>query len=210
MKKNIIIPFSEWFIYYENLELDNDLILSELKNLEYDFCGEDLDIQNICKSFLSKNKNIFSTLTNGNLIKQKFKEIIKDGLADMGIDEDFEIQSNWSTLVKNKGFSEFHYHSNYWLSAVYYPSGTLDDNIKIEFTRPQIIPWDVASNSNSISNAFFYGYCRHKVKKGDLIVFPSYLRHRIFYYFGNLDRYSIAMNIRPIGKIGRNDSTLIL
>jgi len=204
VKNNIIIPFSEWFLHFEDLRLDNDLIVNELKNLTYDSCENNLNIQNIIKSYISKNTNIFSTLTNGNLIKQGFKDIIKEGIKDVGIYQDFDIQSNWATLVKNKGFSEIHYHSNYWLSAVYYPSGTLEDNIKIDFFRPQILPWDV--NNKDTDSIYLNNFCRVNVKKGDLIVFPSYLRHRISYYFGDSDRYSIAMNIHPIGKIGRKDS----
>ena len=204
MKKNIFIPFSEWFLYFEDLQLNDELILKDLKKLQYEFCDDDINIQNITKLFMSKNTNILSILTDGDSIKEKFKNLIKDSLKDMGINQDFEIQNSWSTLVKSNGFSEIHYHANYWLSAVYYPSGTLEDNIKIEFSRPQILPWDVTNNP--IDSFFFNNKCKQIVKKGDLIVFPSYLKHRIFYYFGNLDRYSIAMNIVPIGKIGRNDS----
>ena len=208
MKKNIFIPFSEWFLYFEDLQLNDELILKDLKKLQYEFCDDDINIQNITKLFMSKNTNILSILTDGDSIKEKFKNLIKDSLKDMGINQDFEIQNSWSTLVKSNGFSEIHYHANYWLSAVYYPSGTLEDNIKIEFSRPQIIPWDVTNNP--IDSFFFNNKCKQIVKKGDLIVFPSYLKHRIFYYFGNLDRYSIAMNIVPIGKIGRNDSMVRL
>ena len=208
MKKNIFIPFSEWFLYFEDLQLNDELILKDLKKLQYEFCDDDINIQNITKLFMSKNTNILSILTDGDSIKEKFKNLIKDSLKDMGINQDFEIQNSWSTLVKSNGFSEIHYHANYWLSAVYYPSGTLEDNIKIEFSRPQILPWDVTNNP--IDSFFFNNKCKQIVKKGDLIVFPSYLKHRIFYYFGNLDRYSIAMNIVPIGKIGRNDSMVRL
>ena len=208
MKKNIFIPFSEWFLYFEDLQLNDELILKDLKKLQYEFCDDDINIQNITKLFMSKNTNILSILTDGDSIKEKFKNIIKDSLKDMGINQDFEIQNSWSTLVKSNGFSEIHYHANYWLSAVYYPSGTLEDNIKIEFSRPQILPWDVTNNP--IDSFFFNNKCKQIVKKGDLIVFPSYLKHRIFYYFGNLDRYSVAMNIAPIGKIGRNDSMVRL
>ena len=208
MKKNIFIPFSEWFLYFEDLQLNDELILKDLKKLQYESCDDDINIQNITKLFMSKNTDVLSILTDGDSIKEKFKNIIKDSLKDMGINQDFEIQNNWSTLVKSNGFSEIHYHANYWLSAVYYPSGTLEDNIKIEFSRPQIIPWDVTNNP--IDSFFFNNKCKQIVKKGDLIVFPSYLKHRIFYYFGNLDRYSVAMNIVPIGKIGRNDSMVRL
>ena len=139
MKKNIFIPFSEWFLYFEDLQLNDELILKDLKKLQYESCDDDINIQNITKLFMSKNTNILSILTDGDSIKEKFKNLIKDSLKDMGINQDFEIQNSWSTLVKSNGFSEIHYHANYWLSAVYYPSGTLEDNIKIEFSRPQTV-----------------------------------------------------------------------
>ena len=46
-----------------------------------------------------------------------------------------------------------------------------------------------------------------RVLKGDLIVFPSSLRHKIGFNFTKQNRYSLALNILPKGNIGRGDGS---
>mgnify|MGYP003625805086 CR=1 FL=1 len=186
MQANIVYPFAEWFLYYENVDVNNERITSYLKNLEY---------ENTSQSNSSKEMYV---LSHHNVLKQKFISIIEDGIHQFGYTNKVDIETSWGTLTKTNGYSEFHHHPNYWLSAVYYSSG----EGHIEFMRPQIVPYSIKEMQHfTINNT-----CIQTVKKGDLIVFPSYLRHRIYYYEGKEDRYSIAMNINPIGKIGIKDS----
>ena len=184
MHKNIIYPFAEWFLYYENVDVNNEMIVSHLKNLEYNDTGH---------SASSNEMNILN-----DYLKLKFISIIEEGITQFGYTNKVDIETSWGTLTKTNGYSEFHHHPNYWLSAVYYPSG----EGKIEFLRPQVVPHSMKDvNHFTINNS-----CMQDVKGGDFIIFPSYLRHRIYYYKGLEDRYSIAMNINPIGKIGFGDS----
>jgi len=48
------------------------------------------------------------------------------------------------------------------------------------------------------------------ISKGDLLIFPSNLKHQISKNTSNNDRYSIAGNILPHGKIGIKDSEIFL
>ena len=186
MQANIVYPFAEWFLYYENVDVNNERITSYLKNLEY---------ENTSQSNSSKEMYV---LSHHNVLKQKFISIIEEGITQFGYTNKVDIETSWATLTKTNGYSEFHHHPNYWLSAVYYPSG----EGKIEFLRQHVLPHSMKDvNHFTINNS-----CMQDVKGCDFIIFPSYLRHRIYYYKGLEDRYSIAMNINPIGKIGFGDS----
>ncbi len=190
MHKNIVIPFAEWLLYYENVDVNNKDILSYLTHCNYD----DIGYGNKASS-ASDNMYILSDMKS---VKEKFTNIIEEGIKQFGYTNKVNIETSWGTLTKTNGYSEFHHHPNYWLSAVYYPSGEGE----IEFLRPQVIPHSIEDIQHfTINNS-----CIQKVKGGDLVIFPSYLRHRIYYYKGVEDRYSIAMNINPLGKIGFGDS----
>lgn len=200
MNKHIVYPFAEWFLYYENVDVDNEKIISYLKNLDYYSIGfgeHQYEKVNDENAITASTREMYVLNTN-NKLKQQFIKIIEEGIKQFGYTNEVDIETSWGTLTRKNGYSEFHHHPNYWLSAVYYPSG----EGKIEFLRPQIVPHSMKDIQHfTINNS-----CIHTVKKGDLIVFPSYLRHRIYYYKGEEDRYSIAMNINPVGKIGFGDS----
>ena len=59
-------------------------------------------------------------------------------------------------------------------------------------------------------NNFNAPYWSVFVEKGDLIIFPAHLSHAIGTNNTDTDRYSIAVNILPKGRIGHNDGELIL
>jgi hypothetical protein len=45
-------------------------------------------------------------------------------------------------------------------------------------------------------------------EKNLLVFFPSVLRHRVSKYSGKDNRYSLAFNLFPTGKIGNGDSSI--
>jgi hypothetical protein len=45
-------------------------------------------------------------------------------------------------------------------------------------------------------------------KKNLMIIFPSYLFHKVNTHISNENRYSLAFNLFPKGNIGKNDSSL--
>ena len=72
MQANIVYPFAEWFLYYENVDVNNERITSYLKNLEY---------ENTSQSNSSKEMYV---LSHHNVLKQKFISIIEDGIHQFG------------------------------------------------------------------------------------------------------------------------------
>ena len=73
------------------------------------------------------------------------------------------------------------------------------NNPLAQFTDYTIIPRD-----------YYIGNCNEYSVypiKNLLLLFPSYLSHRIGDYKGKTPRYSLAFNVVPIGEYGQSDST---
>ena len=45
-------------------------------------------------------------------------------------------------------------------------------------------------------------------KKGDIVLFPSFVHHLIMPHKDPIDRYSLAFNVHPTGHYGARDSTI--
>jgi len=194
--KNFIVPFAEWVFSCENLEIDNKIIVEHLKNLDF------INVEGFFnRPFITKDKNILNNLPN---VKNYFEKIIHNSIKEIGYNVDIKIGTSWGTLCRGNLLSEFHNHSNYWLSAVYYPHGSEN---KIQFRKPIPSNWQINTEIQNPNYTSFTSTDYTKINnQGTLIVFPSYLQHRIINQ--SEERYSIAMNINPIGEIGTDDSKI--
>ncbi len=112
--------------------------------------------------------------------------------------EDYEIYSNaWININPKGGFNVPHDHPNFWWSGTYYvriPENPPDKSGCLEFLDPR-------TNINAMSLPKTANFkSRHQImpKPGDLIVFPSYLRHWVYPNEQDEDRISIAFNIKYI------------
>ena len=137
------------------------------------------------------------------LILKYFNQYSKEFLS---YDGDFDITTSWFTKVE-KGSSQFHFHKNSFYSAVLY-FGEYDQvsGGSIQFNSPieQLSDFQINPNKWFLGNANLWGV--YPIKNL-LLFFPSYLSHRIEEYYGENPRYSLAVNIVPIGKYGEADST---
>ena len=118
----------------------------------------------------------------------------------------FKICSSWGTMTEPNGFSRLHYHTNSWLSAIYYPEG--DPNFKVSFGDYKT---DWFKDEPIEYNTFNEAAKNFTVTKNMLILFPSSLRHQILPNKSKKNRYSIAFNIMPNGEFNYpSDSQLNL
>jgi len=155
-------------------------------------------------NYISVNKKILHTKQFKSLKDILYKEI-KTGVQDaFKYDVDFTIENSWGTMSQPNAVSEFHTHSNYWYSAVYYPHGTYEDNMSITFDKSLPSFFTVPIKQYKHYNQHQYVL---RVTEGDLIVFPATLRHKIGFNFTKQNRYSLALNILPKGNIGDNDGS---
>ncbi len=107
--------------------------------------------------------------------------------------ESYKIIDSWLNISTRGGFQFEHSHTtprsfrNYALSGVYYHQTTGDDGL-IEFVSP---------NTLQASNITFFGsqYIAYKPQIGKILLFPSWLRHRVTINNTDSERISISFNI---------------
>jgi uncharacterized protein (TIGR02466 family) len=182
------------------LNLDNIKILNYLKKLKYINTAKTENNGALCQ--MSERMDLLKDLT---LLKKEINTKVKffiENILEYNIK--FKLLNSWSTQVKPNGFSQSHHHTHSFISGVYYPFG--DEGFKIEFTKKYINKFfDLPiKNFNPFnSNAASIG-----IKSNMLILFLSDLGHEILPNKSNIDRYSLAFNVNPIGKIGNRDSEI--
>ena len=155
-------------------------------------------------NYITVNKRILHTdkfKDLKNVLNKEIKIAIQEYFK---YDIDFTIENSWGTVSEPNAVSEFHTHSNYWFSAVYYPHGIYKDELSIIFDRTLPSLFNVPIKEFIPSNQ---NQCIIRVTEGDLVVFPASLRHKIGFNFTKQNRYSLALNILPKGNIGHGDGT---
>ncbi len=121
----------------------------------------------------------------------------------------FKITTSWGTKITRDTFSQFHNHRNSVYSSVFYLD--VDEySAPIEFDSENIFPQEILLNKPSEWNIHNSKSWFIKPEKNMLIIFPSYLRHRIGQHNSDNPRYSIAFNLFPNSLIGTGDSSLEL
>mgnify|MGYP001373534439 CR=1 FL=1 len=135
---------------------------------------------------------------------EKYKKFAREQL---NYKENFQISTSWITKIETGGQCQQHCHKNSFYSGVYYfDEYEQNKGGTIEFQTPlmnlpdfYLIPkeWNFL-NSNVIEIT---------PVKNLLVLFPSYLFHRVLLYHGTSMRRSLSFNIVPTGKYGSGDSS---
>ena len=171
----------------------------ELKNYEGEFetithalCSQSKDLRVLEK--YSKTKKI---------LLDYFKKFSDEVLE---YDNDYDITTSWLTKSSEGQFSTFHNHKNSFWSGVYYYGDYDNNSSNIEFSSPLGIyqQYELNVRNPNMVNSIL-SYIKPSSKK--LILFPSYLAHRIGEHQSKITRHSLAFNIVPIGKYGVYDSS---
>ena len=131
---------------------------------------------------------------------------IRSGLKTLGYVTEFDISTSWFTKINKGDSAPVHNHKNCWFSAVYY-YGNYDNN------SGKFIIYNPLNNLTSFDdkithrNKFNTHMAAIETERNKMIIFPSYLYHGIDQHASELTRYSLAINIVPVGSYGDpNDS----
>jgi uncharacterized protein (TIGR02466 family) len=195
----IIVPaFPEAVLYFQKLNVNSDDVLKYVKNLKFN--PTEQSKQGMCTCFISEKLSIFDDLK---FLKKEIDKQIDHYLHNIFFYKmDYKITTSWATKTESKGYGQRHYHSNHFLSGVYYPVG--NKNFAIKFYKKNVSMWHIQNSQFNEFNAKELTF--PIVNDNTLILFPSSLDHSIESNEDVNSRYSVAFNVNPKGYIGESDS----
>lgn len=178
-----------------------NLFLKECKSFNFVSTSPDIEL-NKMYSDVSSDKYIFLNKVFKQLKKDITKEVNHFTKNILKYNDKFIDTTSWLTRTKTNCKSDFHFHNNSMISSVFYLSAIKDTFVINNVVQQgfECIPYEWTKQN-----------CKETiltVETGDLIVFPSYLKHAIGLNKENKIRYSLASNFIPVGKFGKNDSEL--
>ena len=123
---------------------------------------------------------------------------------------EFYITQSWLNITKQNDHHEIHYHPNSIISGVYY----ITDNCEILFSSPFVSMSHktivIDSDKPNSWNSTNWNEHISVWESGTLILFPSYLMHRVPKNISSSIRISIAFNVFVRGDLGTiNNSTFL-
>ncbi len=114
---------------------------------------------------------------------------------------EFYITTSWFTEVEPNEESQFHNHTNSFVSGVLYLQ-TTDKCGDIIFRNFSNERFDLEATNYNILNSRAWSY---KPENGLILIFPSELYHKVEKNKSKEKRHSLAFNVIPKGTIGSSD-----
>ena len=157
---------------------------------------------------ISVSTSIFDLYPREHEIIQEYFNRFKDCVLRLESMQ-FDITTSWATRLAANTATESHSHKNCFYSGVLYLD-PVDQGGELEFENTGINPISFLTSQPTDYNIFNYERFFIEPKANLLVLFPSYLRHRVRPHTMIDPRYSIAFNIMPVGEFGRGDSRVNL
>ena len=176
-----------------------------------------------CKSFCHRIDNAYISDNQQQLQRRqnkKLKKVIDDQIENylrkyLRLKKTVYLkhQSSWLTVHEKGDHAQKHYHSNSWLSGVYYPIvNSMSGNLVVVNRPPYgwcdgfMSPESEIEEYNSI-NGISTSYSPNP---GDLFLFPSHLEHEVEPNLSDVDRVCMAFNYTLHGKWGSSTTFISL
>ena len=139
-------------------------------------------------------------------ITERVKEFV---YGDCGISDEMELElvSSWANLHKKGDFSQVHGHYNCIVSGVWYLTTTLKTGKFVVHSDHKLFG-NLLDFPKRVYNEFNGDNYSFIPKVGDLLIFPSTLKHSVTCNEEDIDRFSVAFNYMLRGNVtnGRNTS----
>ncbi len=146
---------------------------------------------------ISRNMNV---LDQDQELKDLFVSIINEYAKKfMLFNNEFYLTTSWFTKTERNKISVLHNHGNAMFCAVYYFGSPDDTKSKITFEKPVTSQFDVKPSAYNAINGPSYVF---EMGNDTLLIFPSYLKHKVNRHDNPYVRKSLAMNFLPRGVIG--------
>tara|TARA_Y100000992_G_scaffold210886_1_gene144898 strand:- start:218 stop:883 length:666 start_codon:yes stop_codon:yes gene_type:complete len=173
----------------------NDIVDYNKKNKT----EKDFDYNAISQSKLEEKKvmPIIESVTK-KYIEQGYANIGKHEFLDL-IDIQVKMQSTWFVSQQEHEYNPMHHHENCQVCGIIY--------LKIPEYKSREVPgkgtWNTFSNQDgdvqfsycSEPDIFTIGNLALKPKVGDVILFPSILKHHVYPFLGSGERRSVSINM---------------
>jgi uncharacterized protein (TIGR02466 family) len=201
------IPLLKTKLYSDDIDIiKNDIIKNHEKYV---------DIGNVNDEMNSDGENAYTKLeTNEKYFSlvDKINEIAKESLKKIYCyDDDLDpyLCTMWSTCCCPGESGEDHYHSNSFFSGSFYPFDETPSEIRFYSPNQEKVTLNVNGN---ISEWNYYNSTTYTIKpqKCDLLLFPSYLKHKVLRNSTQNVRYSLSFNIFLRGTLKAETSNLYL
>ena len=160
----------------------------------------------------SENKFLFDSKLPDlrSFCEEHISEYVRQVIRPKNKSLEFYITQSWLNVTKLNEHHEIHNHPNSIISGVYY----FTDNSKIIFNSPFTASGSrtisIESEINNSWNFANYNECIQTWEKGTLILFPSYLTHRVPKNTSFDVRVSISFNVFVRGELGTIDNLTYL
>lgn len=197
MDKAIIQPiFAEIVCVYNDLQVDNNKLKSMYDKQTFKKTNQEDGHINFCS--LSTDYHVLDKEVE---LQKYFLNIMNDfGVQVLKSKNNFKMTTSWFTKAETGEITTWHNHSNSMYSGVYYFDQPADELSKFKLEKPYISPFDVdvteITSNNCKSYEFTFG-------NNSMILFPSYLRHKLMLHKYKQVRKSLAFNFIPVGVIGK-------
>ena len=139
-------------------------------------------------------------LTDQNSIQFKFalkiQEYILNAFQNFGWrikNKNIRISEMWAIINKKDDFNVIHTHPNCYLSAAYYVKAPSNCG-KFEIEHPNTAK-KYAFPEIETRNELNLEVASIEIEEGDLLLFPSYLPHKVSQNFSDEDRIVISFNV---------------
>lgn len=198
MKKNFDVSMiSAVPIYHSRFNIDE--VSAELKIIE------DLDLVSAEKNQVSENTDILNN-TNLKNLKQVSEHHLKNFISNViYCKQEFYIINSWIAVSKPGQEHTVHYHPNSIFSGVLYlqssqKSGTINFYWKSPMKKEYGFNYDYYQNN--LFNAESWSF---QPESGDIVIFPSWLRHSVTRNESSDPRIVLGFNTFVKGEFGSNE-----
>lgn len=202
-----ILPLFSSPVFVSDIEENLDALEELKEKSKFEPTHSSLGNGYAYNSYISVSRNVLEDYPKETEIIMSYFNSYKNDVLKY-YSTQFRITTSWMTKIEHQGFSQFHCHRNSYFSGILYLDGD-------EKTGPLILNSNFGKNLNTIdieepfeSNLFNSTTWSLLPKKNTMIIFPSYLYHKIGYHSSENERYSIAFNLFPDGEFGAGDSYL--
>lgn len=189
-------------IYYKNISL----LKKDINNL-INYSYERIKIDN---GFVSKDKYILNNKEFKKLKEHILKNIDTYLYDNLKIKRHikFKMLNSWCMKHQTNDWADKHSHENSFISGILYLKTNINSGNLI-FHRNEIL--NLFPNTIKIEyeefNLINSDYISINPKDGDLVLFPSSIKHSVSKNTSKEDRYCCAFNLFPYGEFGDINSS---